>query len=527
MFSNLPLKIVLALVVVALAGCYGIRCIVFEKLENKLPQILQELEQRNIIAKVQSIETSWYDNRITIKGISLSNAEPSSLPLSISDATLSTVTFTGVQLLPLLISDNIKLDSVLIDKVKITKYHTTKTGKNATSKRKFEFAYIRIDSLEVTQLDSGDRVLSNTHLGFETRNLHGTFPLTDVYAEVLVVHGFQATLPKSNYRVKFDEARLEKMNHFEVDSLKIIPLYAKAEFARRVGYETDRLDCMFPFIEFDGIDYESFLHDNTLAIHEVSMSFLISVYRDKRIKDLRKFKPLPDSLMRQLPFALVIDSIRVEDSQVIYEEVAESADESGKVHFRKLNAMIYDISNRAETAMHLRAHARFMNDGEISIRGNFSNSDKPHFLEGSLRNFRLPRINQMLMPATGLTIESGKLDLMKFAFWYNDRHSDGELLLNYRDLKLQSLRENKDDKTVPNVVKTLLINAFIENDLDKKDPRAKRQGDIHFVRDQNKFIFNFWWKSLLSGIKAATGVPTPKEDNAVAKKRNRKKEAAS
>jgi hypothetical protein len=527
MFSNLPLKIILVLVVVALAGCYGIRCIVFARLENKLPGILQELEQRNITAKVQSIETSWYDNRITVRGISLSNAEPSSLPLSIADASVSAVTFTGVQLLPLLLSDNIKLDSILIDKVKLTKYHTTKTGKNATSKRRFEFAYIRIDSLEVTQLDSNDRVLSNTHVSFETRNLHGTFPLTDIHAEVLVLNGFQTTLPGSMYRIKFKEARLENMNHFEVDSLKISPLYPKTEFARRVGYETDRLDCVFPAIEFDGINYESFLHDNALAIHQVSLSFMISVYRDKRIKDLRRFKPLPDSLMRRLPFAVTIDSIRVEDSQVIYEEVAESADESGKVHFRKLNAMIYDISNRAETAMHLRAHARFMNDGEISIRGNFYNSDKPHFLEGSLRNFKLPRINQMLMPATGLTIESGKLDLMRFAFWYNNHHSDGELVLNYRDLKLQSLRENKRDKSVPDVVKTLLINAFIENDLDKNDPRPKRQGEIHFVRDQNKFIFNFWWKSLLSGIKAATGVPVPKEDNAVAKKRNRKKESAS
>jgi hypothetical protein len=528
MFSKLPLKIFLALVVVALAGCYGIRCIVFIKLENKLPQLLQDLEQRNITAKVQSIETSWYDNRITLKGISLSNAEPSSLPLSISDASISSLTVTGIQLLPLLFNKDIKLDSVLIGKVKLTKYNTTKSAKNATKERSFELSYIRIDSLEVTQLDSADKVLSNTKLSFETRNLHGTIPLTDVYTEVLLVSGMQMKFPESNYLIKFDEARLENMNHFEVDSLKIIPLYPKAEFVKRVGYETDRLDCVFPTIELDGINYKSILNDNTLAIHQVSLSFLISVYRDKRIKDMKKYKPLPDSLLRKLPFAVLIDSIKVDNSQLIYEEVAESAETSGKVHFRQLNATIYDISNRAEKAMHLRADAQFMNDGEISIRGNFSNTDKPHFLEGSLRNFRLTRINQMLMPATGISVESGKLDLMKFTFWYNNTHSDGELVLNYHDLKLLSSHQNKENKTVPNVVKTLLINAFIENDLDKNDSRAKRQGDIHFVRDQNKFIFNFWWKSLLSGLKSASGVPAPKDDKGVtAKKRNRKKESAS
>lgn len=527
MLSNLPLKILLALVVVALAGCYGLRCVVFAKLKNKLPEILQELEHRNITAKVSSIHSSWYDNRITLKGISLSNAEPTSLPLSISEASISSITFTGVQLLPLLINDNIKLDSILIGKATLTKYNSAKTGKNSTSRRNFELAYIRIDSLEVTQLDSSDRVLSNTRLSFETRNLHGTIPLTDIYAEVVVVSGLQTKFPGSDYTVKFDEARLENMNHFEIDSLKIIPMYPKAEFVKRVGYETDRLDCEFPFIEMEGINYKSLLNDNTLAIHQVSLSFSISVYRDKRMKDLKTFKPLPDSLLRKLPFAVLIDSIRVDDSEIVYEEVAESADRSGKIQFRKLNAMIYNISNRAEKAMHLRAHAQFMNDGEIAINGNFSNSDKPHFLEGSLRNFRLPRINQMLMPATGITVESGKLDLMKFTFWYDDTHSDGELVLNYHDLKLMSHRKNKDDKSVPDVVKTLLINAFIENDYDKNDSRPKREGEIHFVRDQNKFVFNFWWKSLLSGLKSAAGVPTPKQDDATARKRNRKKEAES
>lgn len=528
MLSKLTIKIILALAVVALVGCYGLRSFVFAKIENKVPQFLQELEQRNITAKVQSIETSWYDNRITIKGISLANAEPSSLPLSISEGSISSITLTGVQLLPLLISKDIKLDSILIGKVKLTKYNTTKRAKNETRDNKIELAYIKIDSLEVTQLDSSDKVMSNTRLSFETRNVHGTLPLTDLYAEVMVITGFHVKLPESHYVIKVDEARFENMNHFEIDSLKVIPMHSKTEFAKRVGYETDRLDCVFPSITVDGINYESFVRENTLAIHEVSLSFLISVYRDKRMNDLRKFKPLPDSLLRQLPFAVLIDSIRVDDSQIIYEEVAESAETSGKVHFRRLNAMLYDISNRNEIAMHLRAHAQFMNDGEIKISGNFSNGDKPHYLEGSLRNFRLARINQMLLPATGISIESGKLDLMKFSFWYNDKRSDGELFLNYRDLKLLSLRETKDDKKVTNVVKTLLINAFIEKDLDKNDPRPKRIGDIHFARDENKFIFNFWWRSLLSGLKSATGIPGAKEDKGVsAKKKNRKKEASS
>jgi hypothetical protein len=76
---------------------------------------------------------------------------------------------------------------------------------------------------------------------------------------------------------------------------------------------------------------------------------------------------------------------------------------------------------------------------------------------------------------------------------------------------LMSFRENKKDKAVPDVFKTILINALLENDLDASDPRSQRTGEIHFARDQNKFIFNFWWKSLLSGLKSASGVPSARK----------------
>src|SRR5689334_2567315 len=103
MFTNLTLKILITVVIISLTACYGVRCLVFSRLENKLPQLLQELEQRNIVAKIGSIETSWYSNRISLKDISISNQEPNSLPLSISEASITTLTVTGVELLPLLL----------------------------------------------------------------------------------------------------------------------------------------------------------------------------------------------------------------------------------------------------------------------------------------------------------------------------------------------------------------------------------------------------------------------------------------
>lgn len=511
MTANIPLKICISLAIVALLGTYGIRCIVFNRMESKLPELLQELESKNIHASIKSIETSWYNNTISLKGVSFTNEEPNSVPMSIGEGTISTIKVKGFQLLPFLISKNICLDSLIVGKVKIIKYKNSKTITKSDTKRFFELGYIKIDSLEITELDTLDKPVMETRLSFETNDLTGSLPLTDdLHSAGITVSAIRVDMPKAGYSLTVNSIRLENLSDLRIDSLRVTPLYSKIDFSRKLGYETDRFDGVIPLITITGINSDSLLKNN-LAIRKIELSFTLDVYRDKRVRNVNEFKPLPDSLLRKLPMAVMIDSIILRESNLTYEEFGEKADSAGSISFKKLSAELYDISNKdPKQAFEMDARARFMNDGEIAVHGTFSNSRKPHRLQGSLKNFRLTRINRMLKPNTGIAIESGKLELLRFDFKYNNHQSDGELLLNYHDLKVLSFRENNKDEAVPNVAKTFLMNAFIENDLDKDDSRAKRTGTIQFERDKNKFIFNFWWKSLLSGLKSAAGIPGKK-----------------
>jgi len=510
-----PVKICLTLVIVCLLGCYALRSVVFNRIEHQLPALLEDLDKNHIDAKVAKIETSWYSNRITLKDITFKAKEKHALPMGLVEGDIGSLTLTGIELLPLLVNKDITLDSVIFDKVKITK---SVRGKEPDKKEAphyaFKFNYIRIDSLQIVDIDSLKKPVVETRLSFETRNLSGELPLRGLSATDLTLHGLRLKLPESLYEISSNRIHIENLTRATIDSLKVIPLYSKHEFVRRRKFETDRITCVFPSVVFEGINIP-LLFENELAIRQVSMAFDMSVYRDKRMPNRSDFRALPDSLLRELPMAISIDSIKILDSQITYEEFAEKADSAGSVTFRNLEAKFYHVSNRQAKALELEARARFMNDGEIQIHGIFYNSDKPHYMTGSVRNFTLSRINPMLKPVTGISIETGQLELMKFTFWYNNIRSDGHLSLNYHDLKLVSLREKKrkkdrrkDEKeVVPAVAKTVLINAFIENDLDKHDPLSKRTGTIHFERDQDKFIFNFWWKSLLSGLKSASGLP--------------------
>jgi len=511
-----PVKICLTIVIVCLLGCYALRSIVFHRIEKQLPALLKDLGRNHIDARVAAIETSWYSNRITLRGITFKAEKKHALPMGLVEGDIGSLTLTGVELLPLLTRKDIMLDSVIFDRVKITK---SGGGKGPANKKEpphyaFKFNYMKVDSLQIVDIDSLKKPVADTRLSFETCHLSGELPLQDLSASALTVHGLDLTLPQSLYKISSERIHIENLTRATIDSLKVVPLYPKREFAHRRKIETDRISCVFPSIVFEGIN-TPLLFENELAIRQISMAFNISVYRDKRMPNENNFKALPDSLLRKLPMAVTIDSIKILDSQITYEEFAEKADSAGAVTFRNLEAKFYHISNRQAKALELQAHAKFMNDGEIQIHGIFYNSNKPHYITGSVRNFTLNRINPMLKPVTGVSIETGQLELMKFTFWYNNVRSDGHLSLNYHDLKLVSLREKKrkkdgkkdKEKVVPAVAKTVLINAFIEKDLDKRDPLSKRTGTIHFDRDQNKFIFNFWWKSLLSGLKSASGLP--------------------
>jgi hypothetical protein len=98
-------------------------------------------------------------------------------------------------------------------------------------------------------------------------------------------------------------------------------------------------------------------------------------------------------------------------------------------------------------------------------------------------------------------VQSGNLNNLYFKFTYTDKVSNGRVTINYEDLKIDGLKKEKNP--VINDLKTLLINTVLKNDKDKSVPMEKRTGTIEFERDRQRQIFNYWWKSLFSGIKSS------------------------
>jgi hypothetical protein len=196
-----------------------------------------------------------------------------------------------------------------------------------------------------------------------------------------------------------------------------------------------------------------------------------------------------------------VDTVRLTKSYIAYEEFQEDGTAPGKVFFDKLSCNILNVSNHSNKEAVMEATASFMDKGLLTAHFTFPVSPgKPYSVKGKLSDFPLPAVNSMLTTAAHAEISEGNLEALDFHFQYNDSRSDGKVELNYTDLKMTSLLKKKEK--VPNRILTFLLRLVVKKDMDDNLPTDKKNGTIQFYRDTHKSVFNYWWKSILSGIKS-------------------------
>jgi hypothetical protein len=292
-----------------------------------------------------------------------------------------------------------------------------------------------------------------------------------------------------------------------VDSLTLIPKYPKYKFSRVAGKQIDRVNSFIPSIEITGLKYDH-LRDSVFMTSKIEIiSPEVYSFRDKRMTFKEtKNKPLPIAALRRFNMDVEIDTIKITDAKITYEEFPPDGFKSGKVVFEDLQAVMVNVSNKVyenkPRYATLDASAKIMGKGLIQAAFQLPlDEDKPYHAKGKINQLALHHLNPALENLAFIRIESGRLNNLDFDFTYNDRSSKGALTINYQDLKLTGLKKERSPDESD--FKTFLINTIVKNDKDKDVPLEKRTGAIEFERDRKRQIFNFWWKSLLSGIKAS------------------------
>jgi len=296
----------------------------------------------------------------------------------------------------------------------------------------------------------------------------------------------------------------------EADLFRITPKHSKADFARIAKIQKTRLEAELPKIVLEGVELEKLVTEHVLRVKRITIPKpVVHAYRDKRYPFIRDWiMPLPIEGIRRLPFTIDIDSILIYQADIAYEEFSEKGlPEPGTITFNKLDASFAGLNTALKNPGRkdfctLVADCHVMNSGALHATFRLPLNGQTNYQAfGSVRNMNLKSLNPSLGNLTRFEIADGTLNELYFNFSYDDDGSTGEVLINYKDLKLQALKKDKKYHET-NKFLTAAINAIVKSDKDKSVDKSKRTGFIDIERDKKRFVFQLWWKSVLDGLQS-------------------------
>jgi len=341
-----------------------------------------------------------------------------------------------------------------------------------------------------------------------------TMPIFNAADISVTAKGMSLPLIDSLYTLGFTKVRLSTgKKNISIESFSIIPNYPRNEFYNKLGYQTDIFSVSVPQIELLNLDIKKLISQKSLhSITVVVTSPQIGVYRDKRIKSIKPGKRyLLQSLIRKIPFPLMIDTIRLKNGYTLYEE--QTGNEPGRIFFDRMNASLINLTNdsaglKKNHLMSLDGTSRFMGKGRLNghYRFDLINPRDSVWWTGTIDSVDLKDINPMLTRLIPVKISHGFVDKANISLVSaNDATAVGSIELYYRDLyiELNLIREGSFKK-IKNELITDIANLFLPDE--NPDYRGRlRKGIIFFQRDTTKGFFNYVWKSTLSGLKSSVG----------------------
>jgi hypothetical protein len=508
-----------------------VRSFVLKKVRENLLSKIETLNKSDIKIHYDTIYVDWARNILTIEKLVIEKDAYDTTCVYPEFISSQKVTVNGLGLLSLIFQNELSIDEIHLFKPHWVLHQKSQLLLDSSSRKENEFEiYIKRIKVDSMRMEFTDSLKCSLVTGFRSSatvkdlnlSFHADRPTEYSFSEV-ATKDTRVDLPRSLYSLTVREARLNLQSHtFELDTLRLIPALGKLQFGRRLGNDIDRIEGVIPFLKLSKLN----LHygDTVIAdAGEADIQFFLKVFHDKRLPHKKKVVPLPIEQLRKLPFGLSLEKLTISKSYVEYEEVPANADESGRVFFDNLEGTISPLTNdgnNLDGETILNAKADFMGQGKLAVQGTLPwNTRKKSTVKGSLSGLPFTKLNSMVEPAANMEFESGVLNRIDFAFRYNDDASNGEVSLNYQDLKIVSYRTDEqidkvekkkrnrkktEEELRKDNLKTFIINAFVvRKNLDENVPEEKRTGEIGFERDKTRSVFNYWWKSLFTGIKSA------------------------
>ncbi len=388
---------------------------------------------------------------------------------------------------------------------------------------------IRIDHLffNMIELSFGNK-LSAKSFGIKNGiligyNLH-VAKLDTISPSILTAFDFEADellSVSSDSLYSFNASRFkysETTKTLTANSFSIHPNYSEYAFTSRSIYQTDRIEADFKKVLVQNFSVSKYIESGILKSSGIEIGKMdLNAFRDNRLKFRHVNKEVFQNMIYNYPGYVKIDSISLLSGSVAYKEHAKEANTAGQISFTEVNAKVYNLSNdtiykREKAYLKLNVNALLMGKGKLAIqlKGRLFDRQNTFSLDGSLSEMDAGELNPILEKNAFIYVTTGKIDAMNFSFTANNTKATGDMTLLYHGLNVTLENKRTDVTTAAKErIGSLIANIKILNSNPLPGNKI-RKGIIYNERDPEKFLFNYCFKSILSGIKSSLTIQKEK-----------------
>ncbi|UTW63974.1 hypothetical protein KFE98_07490 [bacterium SCSIO 12741] len=411
--------------------------------------------------------------------------------------------------------DSLAVDKLLLQELKLEKgfitWHFDDTTRDA----------IRINHLHV---DGNDLALDPS----------GESKLPQFDALKISFGDFRHDVLKDYFNLHLDSFNLNtRSEELLLEGIRLDPNYGIFEFGQVAGWEKSRLEMYLNRVKVSGLQTKKLLYDQEFRAELVSADSLwIRNFKDKRLGMIERNMALPVPGLQRLPLTVQVDSAELKGGVVTHMQLSKNGVKPGKIILTDLKGTVSNITNDPKLiekngTMQAVASTKLMGEGliEAVIRFDLSDSMGTYTTDATIGAFDATSLNPFTEHTAFIRIKSGQVNESEASFRSNDEYSIGNMRLLYENLHVEFLnRKNPEHKGMGLAMKSFLANQIVNT----KNPHLfiTKKGDIYYVRDTTRVIFDYLTKSAMSGVVSSVGVRSNRKYIRKVKKEQLRRERA-
>ena len=305
--------------------------------------------------------------------------------------------------------------------------------------------------------------------------------------------------PSVEYHIAAKNLKVDNTS-LVVEKFAYSPEFSRPEFVKRMKTEKDIYGIVADTIKLNNMKW-GFVNDEFFFKTEslIAENPQADIYRPKMPADDLTRKKLYSELLRGIDFDLKIDTLKLNNAKLVYEEEKGFDKGPGILIFDRFYMKTTGITSAHKQKkvedVKIRIDCRFMKVSPFMVNWSFNVLDKSDAfnINGTISQFPAADLAVFTKPYTNTRME-GVLEEVKFNFNGNNQLSKGVFELKYDDLKVEVLRKDRERK---NKVVSAIANIFVK----KSSKEELKKADVEVERNDTKSFFNLLWIAIADGLK--------------------------